>query len=229
MGYAMFAARKIMLTDSINMTQLELTKISNKLMDLADLGSAVSDGDISSYDIAECQNAGLTCSYGWDMATGQYTDWEYYTGLASAESEARQNTGLSWMANIGGAGAGAVAGGIAASALAGSAVGSIVPGIGTAIGAIIGGIGGAIIGNQCSSKTQARNEYVEEYKEQYQEKKAEEIARELQEQIANMENELEKRQASLETKLQAYQSELEGVEQAETKGIQNATPKYAGA
>ncbi len=219
MGYAMFAARKIMLTDSINMTNLELTKISNKLMDLADLGAAVSDGDISAYDIAECQNAGLTCSYGWDMATGQYNDWEYYTGLSKAESEARQNTGLSWIANIGGAGVGAAAG---------AAIGSVVPVLGTALGAIIGGIGGAILGNQCSSKTQARNQYVSEYKEQYQEKKAEEIARELQEQIAKMENELEKRQASLETKIQAYQSELQSVEQAEANGIKNATPKYAG-
>lgn len=212
MGYAMFAARKIMLTDSINMANLELTKISNKLMDLADLGAAVSDGDISAFDIAECQNAGLTCSYGWDMATGQYKDWEYYTGLAKAESEARQTTGLSWMANIGGAGAGAVAGGIVAGP----------------VGAVIGGIAGAIIGNKCSSKTQARDEYVDEYKEQYQEKIAEEIAQELQEQIAKMENELEKRQANLETKIQAYQSELESVESAESNGIKNATPKYAG-
>ncbi|MBQ8887081.1 MAG: hypothetical protein IJY61_05200 [Candidatus Gastranaerophilales bacterium] len=212
MGYAMFAARKIMLTDSINMTNLELTKISNQLMDLADLGAAVSDGEISAFDIAECQNAGLTCSYGWDMATSKYTDPNYYIGLAGAEKEARENVGGSWLANIGGAGAGA---------LAGFAIGGPV-------GAIIGGIGGAIVGNQCSAKTQARNQYVNQYKEEYSEKKQEEIARELQEQIAKMENELEKRQANLETKIQAYQQDLQAVEQAESNGIQQATPKYAG-
>ena len=219
MGYAMFAARKIMLTDSINMTNLELTKISNQLMDLADLGAAVSDGEISAFDIAECQNAGLTCSYGWDMATSKYTDPNYYVGLGQAEKEARQNVGGSWLANIGGAGVGAAAG---------AAIGSIIPGIGTAVGAVIGGIGGAILGNQCSAKTQARNQYVNQYKEQYSEKKQEEIARELQEQIAKMENELEKRQANLETKIQAYQQDLQAVEQAESKGIESATPKYAG-
>ena len=217
MGYAMFAARKIMLTDQINMTQLNLTKISNQLMDLADLGAAVSDGEISAFDIAECKNAGIAVSAGWDMATGKYKDGEYYLGLLGAEKDARQMTGGSWLANIGGAGAGA---GIAALLMGTNPVGWIIA---LAAGA------GAIIGNQLSAKTQARNQYMKQYKEQYSEKKQEEIARELQEKIANMENELQKRQQVLDTKLQAYNKELESVKQAETQGIENATPRSAGA
>ena len=213
MGYAMFAARKIMLTDQINMTQLDLTKISNQLMDLADLGAAVSDGEISAFDIAECKQAGITVSAGWDMATGKYKDGEYYLGLLGAEVEARQMVGGSWMANICGAGAGAAAGFF----------------LGGPVGALIGGIGGAILGNQCSAKTQQRNKYMKQYKKEYAEKKQEEIARELQEKIAKMENELEKRKNALETKLQVYNTDLESVKQGEQQGIKNATPNYAGA
>ena len=221
MGYAMFAARKIMLTDSINTTQLELTNITNQLMDLADLGAAVSDGEISAFDIAECQDAGLTCSYGWDMATGQYKDGEYYLGLLKSEVDARKMTGLSVDANLGGAALGTVAG----AALA------MIPGVNLAVGAmaLIGGIGGAILGNQLSPKTQKRNQYVKQYKEEYAKKKQEEVARDLQQKIARMENELEKRKNNLDTKLQAYNAELESVKQAESQGIKNATPNYAGA
>lgn len=218
MGYAVFAARKIMLTNSINMLNLELTDIMNKKMDLTELGSAVSDGEISSYDIASCQQAGLACSYGLDFAsTGvtKYGDEEYYMGLANAEKEARERVGLSWGANIGGAAAGAVAG---------AAIGSSVPVLGTIIGAVVGGF----IGNKLSNKTKARDEYVNQYKEQYEANKQEEIARDLQEQIAKMENELDKRQKTLETKIQAYQADLQSTEKAEANGIQNSTPKYAG-
>lgn len=214
MGYAVFAARKIMLTNSINMLNLELTDIMNKKMDLTELGSAVSDGDISSYDIAQCQQAGLACEYGLDMAAtsiSKYGDAEYYVGLANAEKEARENVGLSWGANIGGAAVGAAAGAF------------LGP-----IGAVVGGVIGGFIGNKCSKKTQARDEYVNQYKEQYEANKQEEIARDLQEQIAKMENELDKRQKTLETKIQAYQADLESTEQAEANGIKNSTPKYAG-
>lgn len=222
MGYALFASRKLMLTNSINMLNLELTDIMNKRMDLTELGSAVSDGEITSADIAGCKQAGLACEYGLDMYSTKITkvgDPEYQAGLISAEKEARQNIGLSWGANIGGAAAGAAAG---------AAIGSVVPVIGTALGAVIGGIGGAIIGNKCSKKTQARDEYVNDYKEQYEANKKEQMARDIQEQIAKMENQLEKRQKTIETKIQAYQSDLEATEKAEANAIKNATPKYAG-
>ena len=214
MGYAMFAARKIMLTDQINTTQLELTKISNQIMDLADLSAAVSDGEISAFDIAQCQNSGLVISAGMDMATGKYKDGEYYLGLLQEEIDARQLTGGSWMANAGGAAIGA-------------ALGSLIPipVVGTVAGAIVGGI----IGNQCSAKTQQRNKHMKQYKEEYAEKKQKEIQRNLEEQIAKMENELQKRQNALDTKLQAYNKDLEQVKNAEKQGIQNATPNYAGA
>ena len=212
MGYAMFAARKIMLTDSINTTQLELTQISNKLMDLADLGAAVSDGEISAFDIAECQDAGLTCSYGWDMATANL-DAKGAVTWGVAEKEALENIGASWGANIGGAAAGGLAGFL----------------IGGPIGALIGGIGGGFVGNKLSAKSQARKQYVKERTQASQEEQQEKIARDLQQKIARMENELEKRKNNLDTKLQAYNAELESVKQAESQGIKNATPNYAGA
>ena len=213
MGYAMFAARKIMLTDQINNAQLELTKLSNQIFDLANLSAAVSDGEISAFDIAECQNAGIAVSAGIDMATGKYKAGEYYLGLLEAEVDSRKMTGGSWKANATGAAIGA-------------AVGSLIPipVVGTVAGAIVGGI----IGNQCSAKTQQRNKYMKQYKEQYAEKKQEEIARDLQEKIAKMENELQKRQNVVDTKLQVYNKELDQVKNAEKQGIQNATPNYAG-
>ena len=216
MGYAMFAARKIMLTDSINTTQLELTQISNQLMDLADLGAAVSDGEISAFDIAECQQAGIAVGAGWDMATGQYTDPYHHVGWLEAENEARSMTGGSWMANILGAGAGV---GIAALLATNP--------IGLGVGLLSAGIG-AIVGNQLSAKTQQRNQYMKQYNEASSEKNQEKIARDLQQKIARMENELEKRKNNLDTKLQAYNAEFESVKQAESQGIKNATPNYAG-
>ena len=224
MGYAMFAARKIMLTDSINTTQLELTQISNQLMDLADLGAAVSDGEISAFDIAECQQAGIAVGAGWDMATGQYTDPYHHVGWLEAENEARSMTGGSWMANITGAGIGAGLGALASSAAVAAGVAS------GPVGWLILGAGalGAIIGNQCSAKTQQRNQYMKQYNEASSEKNQEKIARDLQQKIARMENELEKRKNNLDTKLQAYNAEFESVKQAESQGIKNATPNYAG-
>lgn len=227
MGYAVFAARKIMLTNSINMLNLQLTDIMNKKMDLTELGSAVSDGDISAMDIANCQQAGLACEYGLDMfgtKFSKYGDGEYYVGLANAEKEARQNYGTSTAANVG---KGAVAGGVigALGALAGiisGPVGWVALGA-AALGGAIGGIGGKLF-----NKTQASDEYINQYKEQYEQKKQEEIARDLQEQIAKMENELDKRQKTLETKIQAYQADLQSTEKAEANGIQNSVPKYAG-
>ena len=224
MGYAVFAARKIMLTNSINMLNLELTDIMNKKMDLTELGSAVSDGEISAFDIASCKQAGLACSYGLDFAsTGitKYGDEEYHMGLMNAEKEARDRVGLSWGANIGGAAVGAAAGaGLATAAgLAAGPIGWVALGVGAL---------GAFIGNKLSAKTKARDEYVNQYKEQYEQNKQEQIARDLQEQIAKMENELDKRQKTLETKIQAYQADLQSTEKAEANGIQNSTPKYAG-
>ena len=224
MGYAMFAARKIMLTDSINTTQLELTNITNQLMDLADLGAAVSDGEISAFDIAECQNAGLTCSYGWDLATANVNGKGAVT-WGVAEKEALENIGPSWLANIGGAAVGAGIGALASSA-------AVTAGIASGpVGWLILGAGaiGAVIGNQLSAKTQARKQYVKERTQASQEEQQEKIARDLQQKIARMENELEKRKNNLDTKLQAYNAELESVKQGESQGIKNATPNYAGA
>ena len=94
MGYALFANRKLMLTNSINMLNLQLTDIMNKRMDLTELGSAVSDGQITAADIASCKQSGVACEYGVDMFATKitkYGDEEYYAGLATAKKEAREN------------------------------------------------------------------------------------------------------------------------------------------
>jgi len=98
MGYALFANRKLMLTNSINMLNLQLTDIMNKRMDLTELGSAVSDGQITAADIASCKQSGVACEYGVDMFATKitkYGDEEYYAGLATAKKEARENVGMS--------------------------------------------------------------------------------------------------------------------------------------
>ena len=223
MGYAMFASRKLMLTNTINMLNLELTNVMNKKSDLTELGIAISDGNVSGTDLANCQQSGLAFEYGLELGTagaGKVNDIEYYAGYADAEKMAREQVGLSWGANIAGGGAGAAAG-----AAAGFAIGNIP---GAIIGGIIGLISGGIIGNKCSAKTKARDEFVENYNQGYVGNLTEEKQRELEERIALMENELDKKQKSLETKIQAYTKDLESTEKAEAKGIENSTPKYSG-
>ena len=98
MGYAMFAARKLMLTNSINMLNLELTKIMNQKMDLTELGSAISDGDISGADLAMCQQAGIAFETGIDLFTTKFeklNDPEYYAGYVDASKQTREDLGIS--------------------------------------------------------------------------------------------------------------------------------------
>ena len=218
MGYAMFAARKVMLTNQINMLGLEQLQISNERMKLTRAATAVADGEISSDDYASLQGFGLTAALGIEGAkASKITDPNYLAGLWTAEKEARNKTGLSWMANIGGAAAGV---GIAALIASGP--------IGWGAGLLAAGLG-AIVGNQLSAKTQERNKMVKEYKEKYEDQKLQDLnVEEIQAKIAEMENMLDMRQQKLDTELQAYNNELEQVKNAEKQGIKNATPNYAG-
>ena len=216
MGYAVFASRKLMLTNSINMLQLQLNQLMDKQSDLTELAAAIGDGDVTGMDIANCQKYGLATEYGIDLASTKFTkygDASYHAGLADVEASSRSGSKKSWIANLGGAGLGAAAGAI---------LGFGVP------GAIIGGILGGIVGNGISKKTEARNEQVEEYKKQFEEQKRKEMVRKIQEDIAAMENELQKRKVTLETKISAYQTDLQSTKEAEAQGIQNSAPKYAG-
>ena len=221
MGYAIFAARKVMLTNQINMLGLEQMQITNERMKLTKAATAVSDGEISAADYASLQGFGLAADLDLKgQKASKYTDPNYYAGLWTAETTARKNTGLSWEANIAGASAGAVAG---------AAIGSAVPIIGTAVGAVVGAIGGAILGNQCSAKTQARNQQVKEFKDNYDEQNMLDYNVEvIQAKIAEMEKELDMRQQKLDTELQVYNNELEQVKAAEKQGIKNSTPNYVG-
>ena len=160
MGYAMFAARKIMLTNSIFNINQQLMDIQQKRDDLFDAEAALSDNKIDSTDIAACRRAGIAISYGMTLAANQAgfsASPEYQIGRAAAEKEAYEKFGASWGANIGGA-------------VAGAGIGA---GIGVAAGLASGPIGwlalgvaalGAYIGNKCSAKTKARKEYVEAIK-----------------------------------------------------------------
>ena len=215
MGYAVFASRKLMLTNSINMLQLQLNQLMDKQSDLTELAAAVGDGEITGMDIANCQKYGIAAEYGLDLATTKYTkygDEAYHAGLADVEAKSRSGSKKSWIGNILGAGGGAIAGAV----------------IGGVPGAIIGGVLGGILGNKASKKTQERDQQVEEYKKQYEEQKRKEMVRKIQEDIAAMENELQKRKATLETKISAYQADLQSTQQAEAQGIQQSAPKYAG-
>lgn len=228
MGYALFASRKIMLTDRVNNLQLELTKISDKRNKLLQLSSAVSDGEVSAYDLAQCQDFGLAMSYKIGM-DGQLalskTSPKYQYGRLLAEKEAHDKFGGSKILNaICGGGTGAAAGGLIGSIIAGSAVGSSIPVIGTIAGAVLGGI----IAHKSSAKNKAKKEEIKEYQEAYNEAQIANMVADIQEEISKMDNKLDKKEATLETRLTAAQAELEATEQAEAKGIQNATPKYAG-
>ena len=209
MGYAMFASRKISLVDRVNKTQLELTQISNKISDLADLGAALGDGNVTSSDIANCQQyLGTLGAFEAKAETSKYSDPGFYWGLHEAGKEGRQQPGVSKGGLFGGAGIGGILGGI----------------VGGVPGALIGGALGGLFGNKAGKSLKAKKEYAE----QYEQKQREQMAEELQEKIAKLENELEKKKNTLETKLQAYNTELESVKQAESQGIKNATPNYAG-
>ena len=229
MGYAMFAARKVMLTNQINVLGLEQIQITNERMKLTKAATAVADGEISASDYASLQGFGLVADMNLqkEKATSIF-DPNYLAGLWTAEKTARGNIGLSWGANITGAAVGGVAGRTVGRRV-GATVGSIFGLPGAVVGAIAGTILGGIVGNQCSAKTQARNQQVQQYKDKYNEQKLQDYnVEEIQAKIAEMEAELDMRQQKLDTELQAYNSELESVKQAEKQGIKNATPNYAG-
>lgn len=224
MGYAMFAARKIMLTNSIFNINQQLMDIQQKRDDLFDAEAALSDNKIDSTDIAACRRAGIAISYGMTLAAnraGFSASPEYQIGRAAAEKEAYEKFGASWGANIGGA-------------VAGAGIGA---GIGVAAGLASGPIGwlalgvaalGAYIGNKCSAKTKARKEYVEGYEKEAKENNTEDKVRKLQIEIEKLENQLDMRQKRLETKLSVQQNELQAVEKQEGQAIKDATPKYSG-
>ena len=214
MGYALFAMRKILLTDRVNNYNLDLMQLSNKKNKLQQLSTAVADGEVSAFDLAQCQEVGLAMSYkmGIDgkLALSKFSK-ENAAGTLMAKTEAYKQTGGSWLANIGGAAAGA-------------AIGSFAFPVGTIIGAVVGGF----VGNKLSNKTKQREDLEDNYKKEFEEAQLANIVEDLAKDIAEMENMIDKQQANIETKLTATQQELQKVQEAEGKAIQNSTPKYGG-
>ena len=216
MGYALFAQRKILLTDRVNNLQLDLVQVSNKMSKLEQLGTAVADGHINAMELAQCQEAGLALSYeiGKDgkLALAK-TSPEYLAGRAMLESENDKQYGGSKIGNgVCGAGLGAVIGGVVAGP----------------IGAIAGGLLGGFVADKASAKSQAKNEQIKEYNNAFDETQIANIIEDITEDIAKMQNKLDKEKATLETRLTAAQSELESVKQQEGQAIQNSTPQYGG-
>ena len=214
MGYALFAMRKILLTDRVNNYNLDLMELSNKKNKLQQLSTAVADGEVSAFDLAQCQEVGLAMSYKMGI-DGKLTlakfSKENQAGSLMAKAEAGKQFGGSWLANLGGAAAGA-------------AIGSF----GGPVGAIIGGVIGGFVGNKLSNKTKAREEYEDNYKQEFTDAQLANIVEDLARDIAQMENMIDKKQANVETKLSATQQELQKVQEAEGKAIENSTPKYGG-
>jgi outer membrane lipoprotein SlyB len=227
MGYALFAQRKILLTDRVNNLNLQLVELSNKKAKLEQLGSAVADGEISAMDLAQCQEAGLALSYeiGKDgkLALAK-TSKEYQVGRAMLESENDKQYGGSKIGNgICGAGAGAATG-----AVIGTAIGGWAFGLGTAIGAGIGALVGGFVADKASEKTQAKNEEIEAYNKAFDETQIKNIIEDITRDIAQMENRIDKQQANTETRLTAAQTELDKVKEQEGRAIESSTPQYGG-
>ena len=216
MGYALFAQRKILLTDRVNNLNLKLVELSNKKTKLEQLGSAVADGHISAMDLAQCQEVGLAMAYKMDM-NGQLmlskTSPIYQTGKLMAEKEAHDERGGSKLLNT------VCGGGL------GAAIGGLVLG---PVGAIAGGLLGGFISNKASAKTQAKNEKVDEYEQQYNEAQMQNIIEDITRDIAQMENKIDKQQANTETRLTAAQTELDKVKEQEGRAIESSTPQYGG-
>lgn len=216
MGYALFAMRKILLTDRVNNLNLKLVELSNKKTKLEQLGSAVADGHISAMDLAQCQEVGLAMAYKMDM-NGQLmlskTSPIYQTGKLMAEKEAHDEHGGSKLLNT------VCGGGL------GAAIGGLVLG---PVGAIAGGLLGGFISNKASAKTQAKNEKVDEYEQQYNEAQMQNIIEDITRDIAKMENKIDKQQANTETRLTAAQTELDKVKEQEGRAIESSTPQYGG-
>ena len=91
MGYAIFTTRKLSLVDRIFRMQSEILNITNEKNELLDLSSAISDGEVSSTDIAACSEAGILVSYekqiNQEVANSHISE-EYQTGKDKAKSEA---------------------------------------------------------------------------------------------------------------------------------------------
>ena len=224
MGYALFAARKIMLTDRVNDYQMKLTQVMDQMNAYSDIALAVGDGDVSSADLAMCQSLGMGLAYRSELNTGvalSHLTPEYVATRAIAEGDADRALGGSRVGNI--------ACGGATGGLAGAAIGFFASGC-NPIGAIVGGVLGAITGgtaaHAASPRSQAKQEQINQTIENMDEEQRKQMASDLAREIAQIENQLEKHKQQLETKLQRAESELESVKQGEEKGIQNATPKY---
>ena len=67
-------------------------------MDLTELGSAISDGDISGADLAMCQQSGIAFETGLDLFTTKFSklnDVEYHTGYVDVSKQARKDLDIS--------------------------------------------------------------------------------------------------------------------------------------
>lgn len=216
MGYVLFASRKIMLTNQINTYQLELDQIMNEKIRLMNFSAGVADGDASLDDVIN----DFSNVFNYDtFNTGRNAYISKLQGtITSASATAldnfdAQNTDYNTYIT----------------AKLPSNYSSMTP------------------EDQAKKLEELRLEWQTEnaasytnyvkqrlaYKQSIDDSVLNSLGQEYYQnveskKIAARENELDVKQKRLETKISALQADLQACEQAEAKGIQNATPKYAG-
>lgn len=85
--------------------------------------------------------------------------------------------------------------------------------------------------NEIMSKAVETNQdpaYLQALAEQINQQTAQKYAQQYSKQLEQTENQLDLQQKKIETQLSVAQQQLQAVEQAESYGIQQATPKYSG-
>ena len=215
MGYAIFANRKIMLTNELNSLQVKLDQIMNEKMNLLNFSASIADGTVSdeefygdytnAHNYSVFQNerdAYVRSNNGYDNVNSmlwkyktENSDWnenvwknmpgDYYDKPAEERQRLMDEAMEKWK-------------------------------------------------NGENSKSYEK--FVKDY-DAYQRQINNGIVGSLQKEyyqnveskrIAAMENQLEMKQKKIESQITIVQNDLQSCEQAEAKAIQNATPKYAG-
>ena len=96
MGYALFASRKIMLTNQINSLQLELDQIMNQKQNLLNFSANISDGSVSFDDVIDDfgnYNEYVTYQNNFDQYYETIRDVSNETFAKARESWQQQNQG----------------------------------------------------------------------------------------------------------------------------------------
>ena len=213
MGYVLFASRKIALTNQLNMLQVRLEDVMNEKLRLLNYSANVADGVASTDDfVDDFTNAKSYSSFNLDTANYIKTV-NYADTLQSAEvNYMLQNTNISSKItdqNV-----------FNAKTVADKHA-ELITHLNT--------WSASCSGNEATDFQKALTAYSAEVETKIQDSLCKEFYQNTEsKRIAALETELEMKQKKIESQISAVQADLSSCEQAEAKGIQNATPKYAG-